>query len=47
MIEIRFVSVSGQQARAEARYKFADAGAEPRTVLLLSEDGEWRVSDPG
>ena len=36
-----------QQARAEARYKFADAGAEPRTVLLLSEDGEWRVSDPG
>ena len=46
-IEIRFVSVSGQQARVEARYKFADAGAEPRTVLLLSEDGEWRVSDPG
>ena len=25
----------------------AFAGAEPRTVLLLSEDGEWRVSDPG
>ena len=46
-IEVRFVSVSGHQARVEARYKFADAGAEPRTVLLLSEDGEWRVSDPG
>jgi hypothetical protein len=46
-IEIRFVNVSGHQARVEARYKFADAGAEPRTVLLLSEDGEWRVSDPG
>ena len=44
---VRFVSVSGHQARVEARYKFADAGAEPRTVLLLSEDGEWRVSDPG
>jgi hypothetical protein len=46
-IEIRFVSVSGHQARVESRYKFADAGAEPRTVLLLSEDGDWRVSDPG
>jgi hypothetical protein len=46
-IEIRFVNVSGHQARVEARYKFADAGAEPRTALLLSEDGEWRVSDPG
>ena len=44
---VRFVSVSGHQARVEARYKLAGAGAEPRTVLLLSEEGEWRVSDPG
>jgi hypothetical protein len=46
-IEIRFVSVSGHQARVEARYRVSGAGAEPRTVLLLSENGEWKVSDPG
>lgn len=46
-IEVRFVSVSGTRARVEARYKIGDAAAQPRTVLLLLEDGEWRVSDPG
>jgi ketosteroid isomerase-like protein len=46
-IDVRFVSVSGNQARVEARYRVAGAGSQPRTVLLLSEDGEWRVSDPG
>ena len=46
-ISVRYVSVSGNRARVEARYKLAGAGAQPRTVLLLSEDGEWRISDPG
>jgi hypothetical protein len=44
---VRQVSVSGNRARVEARYKLADAGAEPRTVLMLMEEGEWKVSDPG
>jgi ketosteroid isomerase-like protein len=46
-ITVRFVSVSGHQARVEARYKVAGAGAQPRTIALLEEDGEWRISDPG
>jgi hypothetical protein len=46
-IEVRFVSVSGTQARVEARYKLAGSGAQPRTVLLQSEDGDWKISDPG
>ena len=46
-IDIRFVNVSGNQARVEARYKLSGSGAQPRTVLLLAEDGEWKVSDPG
>jgi hypothetical protein len=46
-IQIRFVNVSGNRARVEARYKPKDSAAEPRTVLLLEEDGEWRISDPG
>lgn len=46
-IEVRFVSVSGNQARVEARYKLSGSGAQPRTVLLVSEDGEWHISDPG
>jgi hypothetical protein len=44
---VRFVSVSGNRARVEARYRLAGSGAQPRTILLLSEDGEWRISDPG
>jgi hypothetical protein len=46
-IDVRFISVSGNQARVEARFKLSGSGAQPRTVLLLSEDGEWKVSDPG
>ncbi|MGH7605760.1 MAG: hypothetical protein ACREME_00345 [Gemmatimonadales bacterium] len=46
-VTVRHVSVSGVQARVEARYKAADSGAQPRTVLLLQEQGEWRISDPG
>ena len=46
-VSVRYVSVSGNRARVEARYNLAGAGAEPRTVLLLEERGEWRVSDPG
>ena len=46
-LDVRFVSVSGNRARVEARYRLAGSGAQPRTVLLLSEDGEWRISDPG
>jgi hypothetical protein len=46
-IDVRLVSVSGPQARAETRFKLKDAGAQPRTVLLVDQDGEWLVSDPG
>jgi ketosteroid isomerase-like protein len=46
-ITIRDVSVSGPQARVETRYEPADGPARPRTVLLLEEKGEWRISDPG
>jgi ketosteroid isomerase-like protein len=44
---LNYVSVSGNRARAEGRFKVAEAPAQPRTVLLLLEDGEWHVSDPG
>ncbi len=44
---LNYVSVSGNRARAEGRFKVADAPAQPRTVLLLLERGEWHVSDPG
>jgi Putative lumazine-binding len=47
VLTIRYVSVSGNRARVEARYKLASGPAQPRTVLLLEEDGEWRISDPG
>lgn len=46
-VSVRYVSVSGNRARVEARYRVAGSGAQPRTVLLLDEDGEWRISDPG
>ena len=41
-----YVSVSGNRARAEGRFKVGGA-AEPRTVLMLLEKDEWRISDPG
>jgi ketosteroid isomerase-like protein len=47
VFSVRFVSVSGNRARVEGRYKLAGAGSQPRTVLLTLDDGEWRVSDPG
>jgi len=46
-IDVRYVSVSGIRARVEARYKIPGHAAQPRTVLLLEENGEWRISDPG
>jgi hypothetical protein len=46
-LSVRFVSVSGNRARVEARYRLAGSAAQPRTVLLLSDDGAWRISDPG
>lgn len=46
-VTVRFVSVSGNQARVEARYRAEGAGAQPRTIALLEEEGEWRISDPG
>ena len=46
-VSVRYVSVSGNRARVEARYRVAGSGAQPRTVLLLDEDGTWRISDPG
>ncbi len=47
VFSVRYVSVSGNRARVEARYRLAGSGPQPRTVLLLAENGEWRVSDPG
>jgi hypothetical protein len=44
---LNYVSVSGNRARAEGRFKIASGPAQPRTVLLLLEEGEWHVSDPG
>jgi hypothetical protein len=46
-IDVRYVSVSGNRARVEGRYKIRGHAAQPRTVLLLEENGEWRISDPG
>lgn len=46
-VQVKYVSVSGNQARVETRYSAKERAAEPRTVLLLEEDGEWRISDPG
>jgi hypothetical protein len=44
---LNYVSVSGNRARAEGRFKIGDSPAQPRTVLLLLEKGEWHISDPG
>jgi hypothetical protein len=46
-VTIRDVSVSGNRARVEAAYRLRGGAVEPRTVLLLAENGEWRISDPG
>jgi hypothetical protein len=44
---LNYVSVSGNRARAEGRFKIGESPAQPRTVLLLLEKGEWHISDPG
>ena len=46
-VQVKYVSVSGNRARVETRYRSQERGAEPRTVLLLEEDGEWHISDAG
>lgn len=46
-LTVRYVSVSGDEARVEARLRLGDRPAKPRTIGLLEQDGEWRVSDPG
>jgi hypothetical protein len=46
-IAIRYVSVSGNRARVEAKFRLAKGPPEPRTIELLAEKGEWRISDPG
>lgn len=45
-VAVNHVSVSGPQARVEVQLKLKGAGAEPRTVLLAEEKGEWLVTDP-
>lgn len=47
VLTVRYVSVSGSRARVETRYRLAGSGAQPRTVLLQLEHGQWHVSDPG
>ena len=44
---LSYVSVSGNRARAEGRFKVGNAPAQPRTVLLLLEKDGWHISDPG
>jgi len=44
---VRSVSVSGNRARVEARYRLRSDPAQPRTVVLVLEEREWHVADPG
>ena len=46
-IDVRFVSISGTKARVEARHRLKSGPAQPRTILLSQEDGEWLISDAG
>jgi len=46
-LEVRSVSVSGDEARVEARLRFGDRPPRPQTIMLLAQDGAWLVSDPG
>jgi hypothetical protein len=46
-IEVREVSISGPQARAEARFKPPESEAQLRTILLRETEGEWLIADPG
>lgn len=40
-----YVSVSGDRARVEAQLRFPGHGAEPRTLALTEENGEWMITD--
>lgn len=44
-VEVSYVSVSGDRARVEAQLRFPGHGAEPRTLALIEEDGEWLITD--
>jgi hypothetical protein len=44
-VEVSYVNVSGNRARAEARLKLPGHRAEPRTVTLIEQEGKWRVAD--
>jgi hypothetical protein len=44
-IDVSYVNVSGNRARAEARLNFPGHGSEPRTIALIEQKGEWRVAD--
>jgi hypothetical protein len=46
-LEITDVSISGPQARVEARFKPPEEPVQLRTVLLHETEGDWLVSDPG
>ncbi|UJA21013.1 hypothetical protein HJD18_12860 [Thermoleophilia bacterium SCSIO 60948] len=46
-IRIRDVNVVGNEARVETSVKLPDEPPELRSVLLVAEDGEWLVNDPG
>lgn len=46
-LTVDYVSVSGNRARAETQFRLAEGPAQPRTVLLLLEQSDWKVSDPG
>ncbi|MFL5871690.1 MAG: nuclear transport factor 2 family protein [Solirubrobacterales bacterium] len=44
-VDISYVNVSGNRARVEARLKFPGHGAEPRTLALIEQNDEWRITD--
>lgn len=44
-VDVSYVNVSGNRARVEARLRFPGHSAEPRTLALTEEDGEWRITD--
>jgi hypothetical protein len=46
-VSVRSVRISGFRARAETRFKAKGGPAQPRTILLAEQQGEWRISDPG
>jgi hypothetical protein len=44
-VDVSYVNVSGNRARVEARLRFPGHSAEPRTLALIEEDGQWRITD--